>query len=566
MNIKPKQGYFKGFGFSENNQGSDFDISHVKKKGEDELYRRTSFREPDVDFYRKAEPNYRRPQRKRYERPVDQNEEDDLVKAFGQVDLDKSGDVSKYDEREQLAAQNLIMYSKEANNNNDPDTVVETKIIEIMDDSNTSNRYMYSITELWKTLTEILFYSAKLIRLKLPDGNEIFQTILNLIDKAFKLILLLIFSPAKLGEQAKKAGSKVKNYAIGLGILILIMVLLYQTVYGKIVIDFFIAITGYMINTDIPMEANKFYMYLQIQAEKAIAALGIFNFMTSLLHNTLTSAGKEVGEQVVEKVGQHMNEMTAVVSQNVEGQLSEQVPAIIRGLKNPMELAMIAAGVEGGRQGVLMIDNELAEQAKLTYNILNNMATKGDLSEFKDSLKLQLQATEMANLVTNQKLQAASNQELMSAIDAVSDKITPIMDLMEEDVKLLNVLISSIENNQQINQEEISELLRLTEENLKTTNLGRILNNWNKMDSKTVLYTLYTAVNGLNVLRGQNPINRQFLLQDGIAGGRKTRKRKTKGKKKGATKKKIMLKKSVKRKAMRNGKRKGRKGKTCKKK
>ena len=212
------------------------------------------------------------------------------------------------------------------------------------------------------------------------------------------------------------------------------------------------------------------------------------------------------------------------------------------------------------------MDNKLAEQAKLTYNILNNMATKGDLSEFKDSLKLDLQATEMANLVTNKELQAASNQELMSAIDAISDKISPIMTLMEKDVKLLNVLIQAIENNQQVNQEEISELIRLTEESLKTTNLGRILNNWNTMDSKTVLYTLYTAVNGLNILRGQNPVNRQYLLQDGIAGGRKTRKRRTKGKKKGATKKKIMLKKSVKRKAIRNGKRKGRKGKTCKKK
>ena len=71
---------------------------------------------------------------------------------------------------------------------------------------------------------------------------------------------------------------------------------------------------------------------------------------------------------------------------------------------------------------------------------------------------------------------------------------------------------------------------------------------------------------GLNVLRGQNPMNRQFLLEDGIAGGRKTRKRRTKGNKRRATKKKIVLKKSVKRKAIRNGKRKGRKGKTCKKK
>ena len=573
MNIKPQQGYLKSFGLPENNQGSGFDISHVKKQGEDELYKRTSFREPDVDFYREAEPNYRRPQRKRYERPVDQNEEDDLVKAFGQVDLEKSGHVSKYDEREQLAAQNLIMYSKGANNNNEPNEVVETKIIEFMDESNTPNRYMYTITELWKTLTEIFFYSAKLIPLKLPDGNEIFQKILNLIDKAFKLILLLIFSPAKIGEQAKKTGVKVKNYAIGLGVLILIMVLLYYTTYGKIVIDFFIDVTGYIINTDIRLEGDKFYMYLQMQAEKMIASLGILNYILSLLNNAVITAGKEAGEQAVETVKEVVTEMVEVVNEQlvqnslqIQEQLKEQVPAIIRGLKNPMELAMLAAGVEGGRQGVLMIDNKLAEQAKLTYNILNNMATKGDLSEFKDSLKLDLQATEMANLVTNQELQAASNQELMSAIDAISDKISPIMTLMEKDVKLLNVLIQAIENNQQVNQEEISELIRLTEESLKTTNLGRILNNWNTMDSKTVLYTLYTAVNGLNILRGQNPVNRQYLLQDGIAGGRKTRKRRTKGKKKGATKKKIMLKKSVKRKAIRNGKRKGRKGKTCKKK
>ena len=62
-------------------------------------------------------------------------------------------------------------------------------------------------------------------------------------------------------------------------------------------------------------------------------------------------------------------------------------------------------------------------------------------------------------LVTNQELQAASNQQIMDEIAILSDKISPIMTLMEEDVKLLNVLISSIENNQQINQEEINELI-----------------------------------------------------------------------------------------------------------
>lgn len=571
MSIKPQKGNLTRYGYYDENinNHSAFNPQSVEKQEKDQLNKRIKFRSPDTSYYTEnPEPTVRVPKKKRYNRPLDLDQELDLSSSFDQMGINKHGSLNTYTDDELLVANNLSDYYNQKEKSGEE--VKEEEIIEIV---NKPKSYISLISELWKTLTEILYYSAKLSAFENDDGNAIYQNILSLLDKAYKLIIMIIFSPAKLGEQAKKLGTKLKNYTIGLGVLILIMYLLYQTTYGKIVIDFFIDVTGYIINKDIRLEADKFYMYLRIQAEKAIAAMGILNYIGSLLQNAAITAGKEAGEQAVEKVQevgekviQEVSDQFVDNSLQIQEQLVKQVPAIIRGLKNPMELAMIAAGVEGGRQGVFMINNELAEHAKLSYNILNNMATKGDLSKFKDSIKLQLQAIEMANLVTNQELQAASNQQIMDEIAILSEKISPIMTLMEEDVKLLNVLIASIENNQQINQEEISELIRLTEESLKTTNLGRILNNWNSVDAKTILYTLNTAVNGLNVLRGQNPMNRQFLLEDGIAGGRKTRKRRTKGKKRRATKKKIVLKKSVKRKAIRNGKRKGRKGKTCKKK
>jgi hypothetical protein len=566
--ILPSKGNLKGFGLPYSSQGSDFDINRVKQQGEDELYKRTGYRNPKTILDKQPESQVTFHQTADYDRPLGQNEEEDLSSAFGRVGLDKPGSTSQYDPRELMVAQNLYMYSKEARDNNEPEAVVEEKIIKIMDEANKPNSYVTLISELWKTLTEILFWSVKLIGLELPEGNEIYQKILNLLEKVYQIILMIIFSPAELGEQAKKLGTKVKNYTIGLGVLILSMFLLYQTTYGKIVIDFFINITSYIIKTDIRLEAHKFYMYLQIQAEKTIAALGILNYIASLLHNAAT----RVGDKVVEQAGEKMGQVGEQVVELTRKEMSKQFPAITEGLveaiKNPYELALITAGAEGGRQAALMFDNQFAEQAKLTFEILKNMATKNDLTGLENAIKLQLEANELGNiLLTNQELHEASKQQIMDAISTLSDKIEPIMTLMEEDVKLLNVLIEQVEYNQQMNQEDIHELIRLTEESLKTTNLGRILNNWNTMDSKTVLYTLYTAVNGLNVLRGQNPINRQFLIRD-AAGGRKTRKRRTKGKKKGATKKKkkIILKKSVKRKAMCNGKRNKRKGKTCKKK
>ena len=484
----------------------------------------------------------------------------ELINYFRELDIKKSGSISKYEPHED----------------------VEGKVNKIVTTPGKEKTYIFLISELWNTLTEILFFSTKLFALDIDkdnfdaNSNDLFQKILNLIEYAYGLLIMILFFPDKVGEHAKKIWTKAKTYTVGMGIFIIVMVILYQTTYGKVVIDFFIDITGYIINTDIRLKANEFIIYLKMKALQAISLLGLHNYINSLLQGAAANIGKEVGQQVGEKVGQqvtqHMGEMTAVVAQNVEGQLMKQVPAIVSALKDPMQLAMITAGVEGGRQATLMIDNQLAEQAKLTYEILDNMARKSDLVGLEDSIKLQLQANEFTNmLLTNQELQKASTQQhLLTEINKISDKITPIMSLMEEDVRLLNVLIEAIE----INENGIKELIRLTEENLKTTNLGRIINNLKVADSKTVMFGIQTAINGINILRGQNPLTRQLLLHDGPAGGRKTRKRRGKGngKKRGATRKKIVLKKTVKRKDMRNGKRKGKgkgkgkKGKTCKKK
>jgi hypothetical protein len=478
----------------------------------------------------------------------DDDEDDDFVPRYGN-DREYVHELSK-DDVEQL--EDAASSGKRA--------VTRTK---------TPSGNMGTMKKIWLVGTELLLKCAQL---KLDNNNIQKETkiILKLLTNFYNLMMSLFLLPCRIGRNANNIKENIKEYTIGLVVCIIIGIILYQTVYGKIVIDFLISVTNYLINIDgIKANINETMEILREKAWEAITKLAFVNYILSLIKNSTF----EAGQQVINKVGEQVGEMgkdiitnqnlitsdqTSILTQYMDHGNNDAILRILDGVKerveDPIQLGMIAAGVEGGRQGALMIENmgideKLADQARLSYNILNNMLTQGDMEQLKETWTLQLKANQITNiLLTDAEVKnAETHQELMNRIQQLSSQVEYSLGHMEKDINLLTDFIDNIDKHSQLTDEKLKEILHTLDENLKTTKIGNFLNYAN-FNSQALIEGVQAAINTVNILKGQNAATRQFLLKN-HGGKSKRRQQKRKG-----TKKKKFSKKTKKHKKRNNKK------------
>ena len=265
-----------------------------------------------------------------------------------------------------------------------------------------------------------------------------------------------------------------------------------------------------------------------------------------------------MGKDIITNQNLITSDQTNILTQYMNDGNNDAILRILDGVKerveDPIRLGMIAAGVEGGRQGALMIENmgidkKLADQARLSYNILNNMLTQGDMEQLKETWTLQLKANQITNiLLTDAEVKnAETHQELMNKIQQLSSQVEYSLGHMEKDIDLLTDFIDNIDKHSQLTDEKLKEILHTLDENLQTTKIGNFLNYAN-FNSQALIEGVQAAINTVNILKGQNAATRQFLLKN-HGGKSKRRQQKRKG-----TKKKKFSKKTKKHKKRNNKK------------
>jgi hypothetical protein len=102
--------------------------------------------------------------------------------------------------------------------------------------------------------------------------------------------------------------------------------------------------------------------------------------------------------------------------------------------------------------------------------------------------------------------------------------------LFNRDLPQLQKLISMAQNNQEITETQLKEITDLLNQNLQTTDLGRLMNA-RGVTPETVLYVLNKATaTASSILFGQNERG-QYLLRNEV-GGRQTRRKRKRAKQK----------------------------------
>ena len=320
--------------------------------------------------------------------------------------------------------------------------------------------------------------------------NIIKTHILNMINQILLLIKIIITIPSQIGKTTKQLFTQIKYISLGLLILIIITIMLYQTPATQPFMIFIFNVIQYLSGVHIPTKATEFIEFLKQQT------LIFFSFtaMGRLAGNILTDSVKAVSEAASQAASQVSTQVSTQVSNNIVQTLRSNAAqkAITDLLSDPRAVAALTLTVSTGvgNQLELVMNDIVSPQLKKIQNIV------------------------------------VGTSDNVIALNIKSDEMLAIF---KSDLLLLKGSIATIENGQDMTEEQLNKALTLLQKNLQTTDLGRIMNaNGVIITHDNVMTLLRTAQSAVESVLGRN-VQGQYMLKN--EGGRRTsrnRKRKCK--------------------------------------
>ena len=312
--------------------------------------------------------------------------------------------------------------------------------------------------------------------------NIIKTHILNMIKQILLLIKIIITIPSQIGKTTKQIYSQFKYMSVGMLVLIIITIMLYQTPATQPFMIFIFSIIRYLSGVDIPNAATGFIEFLKKQT------LLFFSFtaMGRLAGNLLTESAKAVSEAASQAASQVATQVSTEVSNNIVQTLRSNTAqkAITDILSDPRTVAALTLTVSTG----------VGSQLELVMNDI----VSPQLKKIQDIV--------------------VGTSDNVIALNIKSDEMLAIFN---SDLLLLKDSIATIENGQEITEEQLNKALVLLQKNLQTTDLGRIMNaNGVIITHNNVMTLLRTAQSAVEAVLGRN-IQGQYMLKN--EGGRRTR-------------------------------------------
>ena len=326
------------------------------------------------------------------------------------------------------------------------------------------------LSGLFTLVARLPIYSAQLLQENITEQNMIIvgNRFLTLLKCIFILLKIIISIPGKIGKVTKTIFNEATNISMGMLLLIFVSIIMYGNELTRPTIEFFYGVVEYWSGVDIPGATIDFCHFLKEKTKMYFVLL----LTSKAIGKAFSSSATTVANDVV---------TTAIVRAmgSVQGQ-----EVIAKALTNPSAMAAMTFSLTS--VGTLMINNEILP--KLT--------------------------------------------EIQSVVTGTSDRVIYQNHLLVESSQQIKDLLQMIENGEDVTEDRLNELKNLLNENLRTTDLGRMINA-KGMSYDNLAIVLNKVAVGVNAVLGTNNKG-VFLLKDREdRGGKNTRKRYKSLKKKG---------------------------------
>lgn len=388
--------------------------------------------------------------------------------------------------------------------------VSEAQVVRIPVTNNTNTKNL--LTNLLICLTRLPLIILCMIQEKSPE-------VLKILTKQFisllRLIILIILT--------------LSQSVLGIVILLLFMCVIYQTQWGYATIQFCFGTFLYLYKS-FPANLGIDWVIEQIKGY-ALAWLAlimhgpvdqIITWGTSILSSISTSA---------ETIAQAA-ETTQLAADSVKLMTDNMPNQLIMALNSP--------------EGRLAI-----KQAVESSAIMGGLALAWENQQIFYDQQLLPELNKIGNVLTS----ASNNIEDVKLITQdVSEDIKGIKEIVIQDLNTINELIDRIQNNQQLTSVQLKEILKLVQQNLQTTDLGRLISA-NGLTPDTIIGFLTATQQNLARLMGRQ----QLLLNNGEVGGTRKKRNFNSKKNKNRTKKRQNRKKIRKYKSIKKYKQKDKK-------
>jgi hypothetical protein len=444
--------------------------------------RQTAYREPRTfdDVSDDEDNNRTRPQRHETDSEVGYGQiDDDIMNAFENFGF--SPKLISYTEDELQAAQGLLHGQNVLQLTNPVEEGVPKE------EGVPINIKMWDlITQLFTLIFRLPLECARLFQSQLSSQNmrSITNTILTIVKQILLLIKVIISVPSKIGSAVLKGTAAIKQISIGFIVLSIISIMLYQTPATRPCMIFISSIIERLTGVDVPNTIQAFAEFIK---QKVIEYFTLQSLVAAG-SRALNKAANTIGETVADKVGPELSNKVITALNSNEAQ-----NALVRALNDPRVLAGLT----------ITMGPVVGDQMRLVF------------SENVDP-----QLTNIKQIV----------EGIAKTVNDIDIKSTEQLMLFNRDLPQLQKLISMAQNNQEITETQLKEITDLLNQNLQTTDLGRLMNA-RGVTPETVLYVLNKATaTASSILFGQNERG-QYLLRNEV-GGRQTRRKRKKTKQK----------------------------------
>lgn len=358
--------------------------------------------------------------------------------------------------------------------NIDPDTV--EAVVSLRDAQTTNIKSL--IIQLFTLILRLPIECARLFS-TMENMNIIQNNIFNIIKQIIYLIQIIISIPSRIGALTANIYSQIKYISLGTLVLLIVTTMLYQSPTTRPFMLFIFSVIQYLSGVDVPLVAKDFVERLK--------QFTIRFFGARLVGKIITDAANKFVERV-----------------SVE--TSTAVTNVLTDENTQRTLATALASSPVLAAASMRIAGEVTGQLQVMYD---------------DMVSPQLQQIQDTVTGTSDRVEALG-------IDNAQ-----MMTLFKNDYLLLKETLLTIQNGQEINEEQLNEALVLIKRNLQTTDLGRMLNaNGVIITHNNLMALLQTAQSAVESALGRNVRGQHMLTNSGgLRTRRKHRKTKTTRKK-----------------------------------
>lgn len=376
---------------------------------------------------------------------------------------------------------------------NEPDETNEANLSQLVSEEQAVGMPVTNNTDTKSLLKNLLICLTRLPLVVLSMIQEKSPVILNSLKIQFinllRLICIIILT--------------LSQSVLGMTVLVLFMCAIYQTKWGYATIQFCLAAFLYIyksfpanLGIDLAIEQLKNYSLAWLALIMHGPVAQFVSWATNILSSISTSA---------ETIAQAAK-TTQIAAETVVA-ASESVQLMTNNIPNQLIMAL------NSQEGRLAIKQALESSA-----ILGGLALAWENQEIFYDQQLLPELNRIGNVITSS---SNSIEDVKLITQDISEDVKGIKELVIQDLNIINKLIKTIENNKQSSADELKEILKLVQQNLQTTDLGRLINA-NGLTPDTIVGFLSATQQNLARLMGK----KQLLLTN--AGGTLKKKRNTK--------------------------------------